>query len=116
MCFNGGIQTLSTGMHIWTPLKDVFPRFIKMIQEFDVLVMHSCDHDMCNLDFAKPRWGRVRVGQIWSVIERASTVQPDTPRGSWKSTKGISGSSPMSCESMPVASESFGCPVRHRVV
>ena len=21
-----------------------------------MLVMHSCDHDMCNLDFAKPRW------------------------------------------------------------
>ena len=34
-----------------------------MLQDFDVLVMHSCDHDLCNEGVSKHRSGFLGAGK-----------------------------------------------------
>ena len=41
----------------WFLCQAVFVRFVAMLQDFDVLVMHSCDHDLCNEGVSKQRSG-----------------------------------------------------------
>ena len=50
---------------------DVASRFAKMLHDFDVLVLHSCSHDLCNQNYAKPRLRWLsEIDQVaWSVTK-----------------------------------------------